>query len=358
MSELDISSGQVTAAATVALVIVGILTLVLMRRGLKGRSSDNTALPVLHSGGGSPTIHATGGVPTFQQLTQGIEIDPQDHRRARGLYETGLEQFNHYVNNRDGVVATAKQEMESLAQHLEESEISHAGRIGIALAGADEDDPSELEGQYKSLGPEAQIYAQQKRREQEALKSIANDLRNDVPRTDYTSVRSRIESGNVSLDAIMSELPITWQDLRTINQTSTRPPPVEKPPKRRFVHAVFLTLEGTYLEDKRAEKDGKWVRSDRHDMLAPYLTPYRVMEDGVPTDSFMVVIPPAIGSEWLTEMWRQGGYRDEQYGLRRDGLHPEQIRARYRRRRDLRVALALLTVEVVVLGILVLMRIL
>ena len=354
---LDISSNQVIAAATVALVIVGILTLFVKRRSRQNRSEDATPALAVYSGKEFPTIHATSGVPTLEQLTRGIEVDPKDRLRARVLYDSGLEQFNHYVNNRDGVVAEARREMTSLAEQMEQSEVTLAERIGIALTGDDNDDPSESQAQYDSLPPLAQIYAQQKRHEHEALQLIANDLQKNIPRTDYTSVKSRIESGEMPLDSIMSELPLPWQDLRTISQVAFSSRVVVKPPKRQFVHAMFLMPEGQLVEDKRAERDGKWLRSDKYGMLAPYTTPLRVMRErrpegtAVPTGKFMVVVPATVGPEWLTELLRQGGYRDQQYILARDGMLPEQVREAYRRQLMWRiiwgVLIALFVVDVV-----------
>ena len=357
---LELTSGQVIAIATVGLLIVGAVRLIMtLRRRQDGVVNSNPTLTV-YPGTEFPDIRATSGVPTMEQLTQGIEVDPKDRRRARLLYEMGLAQFNHYVNNRDGVVAESRRAMESLIEQMDEAEVSLARSTGIALAVADKDELPETLIQYNSLRPQVQIYAQHKRREHEALQTIASDLHHSVPRTDYTSVKSLIELGDVPLDAIMSELPLPWQELRTVSQVEAGDRIVGKPPKREFIHTIFLTRDGRLLEDKRAERDGKWLRSDKHDMLVPFQEPVPVFEargegeQPIRTGECRIVIDRDPSPEWITEFWRQGGYRDQQYILARDGKLPEQIRAAYRRR-QLRLALwvivaALATVDVVLLA--------
>ena len=348
---LDITSGQVTAAATVGLLLatvglvtVGVLQLVAMGRRLKNRLDDVNSTLTVYPGGEFPKIHATGGVPSLQQLTQDIEVDPRDRRRARALYDMGLAQFNHYVNNRDGVVTESRHAMTSLVDQMAESEISLAASTGVALDTADEDEMPETLIQYNSLRPQAQIYAQHKRREHEALQTIANDLLKNVPRTDYTSVKSLIELGEVPLDTILSELPVPWQELRAINHVESGRPSVNKPPRREYIHTIFLTRDGRILEDKRTERDGKWLRSDKHNMLVPYQEPvpvfraHRAGEPPISAGESRIVIDRDPGPEWVTEFWRQGGYRDQQFLLARDGRLPEQIRSAYRRR-QIRIAL-------------------
>ena len=342
---LGITSGQVIAAATVGLllatvglVIVGVLQLITIRRHRKNRIADANPTLTVYPGGEFPKIHATNGVPTLQQLIQDIEVAPEDRWRARLLYEMGLAQFNHYVNNRDGVVTESRLAMESLVEQMDQSEISLAESTGIAFARADKDELPETLIQYNSLRPQTQIYAQHERREHEALQTIANDLQKNVPRTDYTSVKSLIESGEVPLDAIMSELPLPWQELRTISEVESGGRIVVKPPRREFMHTIFLTRDGRVLEDKRAERDGKWLQSDKHNLLVPYQEPAQVMrardldDRGVPTGESMIIIDRDPGPEWVTDFWRQGGYRDQQYILARDGRLPEQIRTAYRQK--------------------------
>ena len=70
----------------------------------------------------------------------------------------------------------------------------------------------------------------------------------------------------------------------------------------------------------------------------------------------MVIVGPTISSEWVTEAWRRGGYFDDQYRRAKEGSLPEQVRAYYRRRRNTRIVLVVLAVEVVLIGVLALMR--
>ena len=175
-----------------------------------------------------PGIHATSGVPTMQQLTQGVEMDAKRRGLAQEMYKLGLEQFNHYVNNRDGIIAEARDKMNELSNELDEAELSLAEEVGTALAAAIGGDQREAQARLQGLGPEAQIYAQSKRQEYEALQAIARDLECGVPRTDFTSVKSRIASGDAALDAIMSELPIMWQEMMTIQRKGLRPVQVKQ----------------------------------------------------------------------------------------------------------------------------------
>ena len=86
---LDIASDQVTAAATVGLVLatlglvtVGVLRLVAKGRCLRNRLDDVNPTLTVYPGGEFPKIHATGGVPTLQQLPQDIEVDPRQVGRT------------------------------------------------------------------------------------------------------------------------------------------------------------------------------------------------------------------------------------------------------------------------------------
>ena len=366
---LALTSGQVIAAATVGLllatvglVIVGVLHLVTIRRHRKNRLADANPTLTVYPGGEFPRIHATSSVPTLQQLTQDIQVAPDDRWRARLLYDMGLSRFNHYVNNRDGVVIESRLEMASLAEQMEQSEISLAESTGIALARADKDELPETLVQYNSLRPQTQIYVQHKRREHQALQTIANDLQKNVPRTDYTSVKSLIESGEVPLETIMSELPLPWQGLRTISEVESRKRIVVKPPRRDFIHTIFLTRDGRVLEDKRAERDGNWLRSDKHNMLVPYQEPAQVMrardlgDYGVPTGESMLIVDRDPDPEWDTEFWRQGGYRDQQYLLARDGRLPEQIHTAYRQK-QIRTALWVVSTILAIIDVVMLAKI-
>ena len=334
----------------------------LMKRGRQDRSGSASPAPAIYLDEEFPKIHATNGVPTFEQLIKGIEIKPEDGFRARGLYELGLERFNHYFNNRDGFIAEARREMEALANGMDQSEVGLAEHIGNGLSRADNgEERSEVEVQYDSLGPQARIYVHHKRHELQALQLIENDLRKDVPRTDYTSVKTRIESGEVALDSIMSELPVQWQDLRTINRVQYEEPAATKPPKREFINTMFLIPGSRILVDKRAERDNDWLISEEHELAVPYETLVPLMEirypddPGVPTGQYVALLNRDLGTEWVTKLVRQGGYRDQQYTLARDGLSPKQIRARYRRRQLRRITQALLAVDIVLVALLLML---
>ena len=284
-----------------------------------------------------PTIHATSGVPTLQQLTAGMELDAKRQGIAERFYETGLAQFNHYVNNRDGAIAESRREMESLAKQLRQPEVSLAESVGQSLAVArDEKQQAEAEAQYELLSPHAQTYARHKQREIDAQRRIARDLEKNIPRTDHTSVKARIASGDASLDLILSELPIFWQDIRSLNNTVERRRITWKPPKREFLQLRLMTQRGL-LEDKRAEKDGDWIVSAKHDIMVPYQDPvYLHMEEGMPPDE-VIVITHDPSSEWDTEFWRKHGRLDQLYLRTKNGLAPEQLRRAYRRRQINRI---------------------
>ena len=285
-----------------------------------------------------PVIHATNGVPTLQQLMDGIEVNSKERRIAERLYEAGLAQFNHDVNNRDGLIEMWRQQMANLAKDLSESEVALAGGIGTSMASdGDDDHRKKLQAQYDDLTPQAQIYTQHKRKEIDALRRIARDLEKSVTRTDYTSVKARIACGSVTLDSVMSELPVFWQNIRTVNQRAQRSKPRRKPPKRNFLHVRFM-LEGEgLLEDNHAEKDGDWIVSSKHGLTVPYQEPigiYEQMEWDKPPvrTGEVVVINQDPTSEWETEFWRQGGRLDQVYLRAKNGLSPEQLRSAYRRR--------------------------
>ena len=304
-----------------------------------------------------PTIHATSGVPSVAQLTEGIKLDAKRAFGAQRLYDVGLRQFNHYINNLDGVIAEAHAEKRKLKPLLSPLELSLSESVGLALATARGNEQQVVTARYKALRLPAQTYAEHQRREQQAQQCIANALRNNIPRTDYTSVKSRISSGDYSLDAILSELPIYWQDLRTLDQEVKFQEPKDKPPKREFHHVMFVTSDMGILEDKRAERDGDWIFSDKHGMTAPYQKPVEILrfknpdKPPVRTGKSMIVIDKDPGSEWETEAWRQGGYGDQVYQRAKYGLLPQQLRRSYRRRLIRRtgwvVSCALLIIDVV-----------
>ena len=338
------------AILTVLILVVSILAWLFPRR----RQQDVPPSVDLYGNREYPRIHATNGVPTMQQLTRGIEMDAKYRGLAQAMYNLGLKQFNRYVNNRDSIIAEARDKMNELSNQLNEAEISLAEEVGIALATVVDDDVPEAQVRLQGLGPEARIYAQSKRHEYEALQTIARDLECGVPRTDFTSIKSRIASGGVPLDAITSELPIMWQEIVTINERAEPVQSTRKPPKREYVHVLFLTKDQGELEDKRAERDGKWLKSHKHGMVVPYQEPaecygfVRGDRPPVPTGKRIVVIDSDPGTEWETELWRQGGYLDQQYLLHRNGQAPEQLRASYRRRQTRKIAWSIATVLIVV----------
>ena len=227
--------------------------------------------------------------------------------------------------------------MASLAGSLSETEICKAEGIRKSLAEIEDCEQGEAaQTEYRDWSPQAQIYAQHKRHETEAMRSIARDLETKTPRTDYTSVKARIASGNVKLDSILSELPVTWQDIRTLNERAERPKIKEKPPKRERLHVKFMMRDRGLLEDRRAERDGDWIISDKHDMMAPHQAPmptFVQLEEGAPPvrEGEAVIITQDQGSEWDTEFWRKDGRLDQVYLCAKSGMAPERLRSADRR---------------------------
>ena len=306
-----------------------------------------------------PIIHATNGVPTLPQLMAGIELDAKRFGIARRFYEFGLAQFNHYVNNRDWVIEESRRNMASLAGGLSQREMCLAESIGISLAANGDSEQREAnQAQYRDLSLQAQIYAQHKRHETGAMKSIARDLETNTPRTDYASVKARIASGNVHLDSIVSELPILWQDIRTLDKRAERPRVNGRPPKREFLHVILVTRDRRLLEDKHAEKDGGWIVSNKHNIEVPYQAPMPILvQSGERTPPVrkgeIVIITHDQGHERRTEFWRKGGRLDQVYTRSKNGMAPEQLRSAYRRRlinRAAWVASGALLVEIILLA--------
>lgn len=294
-----------------------------------------------------PEIHATSGVPTLPQFTEGMHLDAKRSLLAQRRYGFGLAQFNHYVNNRDGVIEESRRQMANLAGSLSQIEKFKAEEIGESLATFEtSEQEEEAQAHYKGLSVQAQIYAQHRRREIEAMRRIARDLETNTSRTDYTSVKARIASGNVKLDPILSELPIAWQDIRTLSERAIRPKITGKPPKLERIQLLVITRDRGLLKDHRAEIDGKWVVSEKLDITVPYKEPapiYEQVEEGVPPvwKGEAVVITDAPESESVTEFWRKGGRLDELYTRYRDGKSPDQLRSAQRWRRIIMVALVL-----------------
>ena len=268
-------------------------------------------------------------------MTEDMQLDSERLGAAERLYESGLARFNHYVNNRDGVIERSRQLMSGVANSLSQSELALAECIGVQMAmdGTD-DQKTAVQAQYDDLGPQAQIYAQHKRREVDALRRIARDLEKDVPRTDYTALKARIASGAVTLDSVLSELPIPWQEIRSLSNRAERPRVRGKPPRRTFFHVEFMMATGLF-EDRHAEKDGDWIISKKHGLMAPFQEPiplYEQREEGKPPvrKGEVIVISRDPSSEWDTEFWRQGGRLDQVYLRAKNGESPEQLRSAYR----------------------------
>ena len=286
----------------------------------------------------SPTIHATSGVPTLQQLTEGMELSPKAMGLAERLYEGGLAQFVHDVNNRDGIIEESRRNMTELASSLSTPEVSQAEEAGVALAESNNAAAQQAaKDRTRDLTLDGRKYAQHKCREHDAQIRITRDLEKGVPRTDYTAVRRLIAEGSATLDSIISDLPIQWQAIRALNDKVDRPDTIRKPPRREFLHVMFITSDMGILEDRKAERDGNWIISNRHNMVVPYRDPIPLLEFRHPNQrpvpaGEMIVIDDEPGSEWDTELWRQGGYMDQVYLRARSGTSPDQLRRAYRKR--------------------------
>ena len=336
----SLSSFTIEMALMSVAIIVAILAWLFPRR----RQQDVPPLSDLYSRREYPKIHATNGVPTLQQLTQGMEMDGKSRGLAQAMYNLGLEQFNHYVNNRDGVIAGACEKMDALRSQLGDAELSLADEVGLGLAAEVDDELQEVQSQYNALSLQAKEYAMSKRDEHQALQSITRDREMDVPRTDYTCVKARIAAGDVSLESIMGELPIMWQDLRTINERIDPVKPSGKPPRQEFFPVMFYTRDKGVLVDKKAERDSKWLISHKHRMTVPYQEPVPMYEferaDAPPvlTGKRTIIFNQDPGTEWQTELWRKGGYLDQRYLRSKAGQEPGQLRKAYRNRQIRKIA--------------------
>lgn len=163
----------------------------------------------------------------------------------------------------------------------------------------------------------------------------------------------------IKLDSILSELPVTWQDIRTLNERVERPNIKGRPPKREFLQVTLMTRDRGLLGDKHAEKDGDWIISDKHDIMAPYQAPVPTvvqLKEGAPPvrKDEAVIITQDQGSEWDTEFWRKGGRLDQVYLRAKSGRAPEQLESAYRRRLIIRAAWTavaiLLIVDIILLA--------
>ena len=82
------------------------------------------------------------GTPSLQQLTQGMKLNPKATKLAETLYDLGLEQYNHPVNNRDRIVHESRKIMAELASILQEKspdldQLKLADEIGRTAASAE-----------------------------------------------------------------------------------------------------------------------------------------------------------------------------------------------------------------------------
>ena len=285
-----------------------------------------------------PSFHTTSGTPSLQQFTQGIELNYKAKRLAETLYNLGLQQYNHPVNNRDGLVKKTRQIMVELATNLSFEQLKLAADFDAATDST-ESGPEKVRQKdlTRILNPNTRTYAMYKRREHEAHASIDRDLERGVPRTDYTCVKKRISLGETDLNFIMSELPIFWRSIRSLNEKFERPEVTRRPPRPETFNVEFIMADGRILRDKRAEKDGDWLVSDKHGFLVPCPPPTEIWtfkENGKagPTGKSVLIVDQEPSSEWETEFWRRDGYMDQTYLRARAGTLPHQLRQAYRRR--------------------------
>ena len=348
MSDMaDYLHDRVMEALAAAGIVVAVLKWRCSRKTKIDTQSSRMREQLRHRRRGSRKIHASSGIPSLQQLTKDLDLDAKREALAERLYESGLEQYNRRVNNRDGDLVKARCDVAKLRSQLSPGEVPKADAIGISLAIADRDERRKTaQVDYNALSPQAQIYAQNRRREHVVQQTIARDMETETQRTDYTRVKARIALGPVPLDSISTELPIPWQEIRTLGRDIERPKPTNKPPKQKRVHLMVFSNDEGMLEDKRAQRDGDWIDSDKCDMLIPYQTPipqYRWLDSNKPPvlTGEAVVVCHEQTSEWETEFWRQGGRLDQTYLRARDGRDPSEMRKAYRRRQIKRAIWAL-----------------
>ena len=320
---------------------------------LRGRSRDATTIPKPFQPVQEPVMEDSAGTPSLQQLTQGMKLNPKATQLAETLYDLGLEQYNHPVNNRDRIVHESRKIMAELASILDLDQLKLADGIGRTAASAEhERDESQQETINLMLSPNAKMYAQHKRRECEALASIAKDLEKNVPRTDYMFLKQRIASGETGLDSIVDQLPIIWQSIRTLNEKVETPNLKRKPPRPEKVIAEYNMPDGRILRDKRAEIDGDWLTSHKYNFLTPCPPPTqklrRTRMGNIPrTGEQIRDVRRAPSSEWLTEFWRQAGYMDQVYLRASTGTLPYQLRRAYRRRQIRKVQWSVLAAGII-----------
>ena len=299
-----------------------------------------------------PAMDDAVGTPSLQQLTNGMKLNRKATKLAEILYDLGLEQYNHPVNNRDGIVRESRKITTELASTITLDQLKLADGIGRAASPEHADGDSHQEKISLMLSPNARMYAHHRRRECEALASIAKDLEKNVPRTDYTFLKQRIASGETGLDSIIDELPIIWQSIRTLNEKTEEPVVKRKPPKQKSVIAEYHMADGRTLRDRRAEIDGDWLTSHKYNLLTPCPPPTKILHfDGLgkvrETGEQIREVDREPSSEWLTEFWRQGGYMDQVHQRASAGTLPHQLRRAYRRRQIRKVQWSLLTAGII-----------
>ena len=315
----------------------------------RARLSDATTIPKLFHIYQDSIMNDSAGTPSLQQLTQGMKLDAKTLRIAEALYELGLEQYNHPINNRDGIIQESRKVMVELAATMNLEQLRLADGIGRQAAASEDPQQEDID---LILSPAARTYAQHKKREWQTSESIANDLRKNVPRTDYTLLKDRISSGETKLEYVDDEFPIIWESIRELNEKIEMPEVKNKPPKQAKVIAVFHTGDGRKLRDKRAEIDGDWLTSHTYNFLTPCPRPIQIFHlnhrgEWTSKGKKIYEIRRDPSSEWLTEFWRRGGYMDDVYRRAKAGMLPRQLRQAYRRRIIRKVQWSLLAAGVI-----------
>ena len=334
---------------TLAVPITIAVATILWQWRYRARLSDATTIPKLFHIYQDSIMNDSAGTPSLQQLTQGMKLDAKTLRIAEALYELGLEQYNHPINNRDGLIRQSRKVMAELATTMSLEQLKLADDIGRQAASGEEPQREMIE---LILSPAARTYAQHKKRDWQTSESIANDLQKNVPRTDYTFLKDRISSGEPKLEYIVDEFPIIWESIRELNEKIETPEVKDKPPKQAKVIAVFHMADGRRLRDKRAVIDGDWLTSHKYNFLTPCPRPIQCFHlnrqgEWTPKGKKIYEIRRDPSSEWLTQFWRRGGYMDDVYCRAKAGMLPHQLRQAYRRRLIRRVQWSLLAAGVI-----------
>ena len=321
-------------------------------RFLGNRRDDAANIPKLFQTTQGHTMGDSLGTPSLEQLTQGMKLDSKAKKVAEVLYDLGLEQYNHPVNNRDRIIRESHEITTELATILSIEDLKLADEIGSETT-APERRATDTQWPKASLllRPNARTYAHHKQREKLALESVARDLDKKVPRTDYTFLKQRIASRASSLESIVDELPVAWQSIRELNEKSATPEVRHKPPKQEKVIAKYYMADGRVLRDKGAEIDGDWLTSRRYNFLTPCPPPTEIFH---PTRLGRMSrkvgeireVRREPSSEWLTEFWRRDGYCDQVFLRAKAGKLPHQLRRAYRRRQIRKIQWSLLIVGV------------